>query len=76
MRWLAKFVTPSGRILDPCAGSGTTGVAALLEGRQFVGIEQDAHYAQIAAARLKAAEQGQLLAASQTQTLAAAAGAA
>ena len=76
MRWLAKFVTPGGRILDPCAGSGTTGVAALLEGRQFVGIEQDAHYAQIAAARLKAAELGQILTTAHTQALAAAGGAA
>ena len=66
MRWLAKFVAPGGRILDPCAGSGTTGVAALLEGRHFVGIEQDAHYAHVAAARLRSAQHGQILTASQT----------
>jgi site-specific DNA-methyltransferase (adenine-specific) len=76
MRWLAKFVAPGGRILDPCAGSGTTGVGALLEGRQFVGIEQDAHYAHVAAARLRAAEHGQILTASATQAQAERAGAA
>ena len=69
MRWLARFVEPGGRILDPCAGSGTTGVAALLEGRRFVGIEQDPHYAQIAAARLRAAESGTLLSATETRPL-------
>ncbi|MBL9002730.1 MAG: site-specific DNA-methyltransferase [Myxococcales bacterium] len=76
MRWLAEFVAPGGRILDPCAGSGTTGVAALLEGRQFVGIEQDAHYAHVAAARLRAAEHGHLLTASETQAQTVAMGAA
>ena len=53
MRFLARFVTPGGLILDPCAGSGSTGVGALLEGRRFVRIEQDAHYAQVAAKRLR-----------------------
>jgi site-specific DNA-methyltransferase (adenine-specific) len=76
MRWLAMFVAPGGCIVDPCAGSGTTGVAALLEGREFVGIEQDAHYAHVAAARLRAAERGQLLTASETQAQAEPAGAA
>lgn len=76
MRWLAKFVTPGGRVLDPCAGSGSTGVGALLEGRSFTGIEQDFYYAQVAAARLKAAEQGQVIAVAQTHALAETAGAA
>jgi site-specific DNA-methyltransferase (adenine-specific) len=61
MRWLVRQVPPGGRILDPVAGSGTTGVAALLEGRSFVGIEQDPYYAQIAALRLSAAQRGQRL---------------
>ena len=61
MRWLVRQVQPGGRILDPFAGSGSTGVAALLEGRSFVGIEQDAHYAQVAGLRLSAAERGQRL---------------
>ena len=58
MRFLARFVTPGGLILDPCAGSGSTGIGALLEGRRFVGIEQDAHYAQVAAKRLRETEEG------------------
>ena len=55
MRWLVRQVRPAGRILDPFAGSGSTGVAALLEGRAFTGIELDPHNAQIAAQRLAAA---------------------
>lgn len=52
MRPLVRIVPPSGLVLDPFAGSGTTGVAALLEGRRFVGIEQSAQYAEIARDRL------------------------
>ena len=37
MRWLLRLVTPpGGAVLDLFAGSGTTGVAALAEGRSFV----------------------------------------
>ena len=54
MAWLCKLVTPPGGvILDPFAGSGSTGVAALREGFRFVGIEQDPKYHAIAAARLE-----------------------
>jgi DNA modification methylase len=53
MRWLCRLVTPPGGvILDPFTGSGTTGIAALLEGFHFIGIEQDADYAAIAEARI------------------------
>lgn len=54
MRWLCRLVSPpSGAvILDPFMGSGTTGVAALLEGQRFVGVEQDPHYHEIAVARV------------------------
>ena len=41
-------------ILDPFMGSGTTGVAALLEGREFIGIEKDAGYLEHARKRLTA----------------------
>jgi site-specific DNA-methyltransferase (adenine-specific) len=52
MRWLVKLVTPpSGLVLDPFTGSGTTGVAAVVEGRTFLGIEREA-YVDIACARL------------------------
>jgi len=54
MRWLVRLVTPpDGLVLDPFAGSGTTGIAATLEGRRFVGIERDAEYAEIARARIQ-----------------------
>lgn len=40
MRWLCRLVTPpGGKVLDPFAGSGTTGVAALQEKFQFIGCE-------------------------------------
>jgi site-specific DNA-methyltransferase (adenine-specific) len=53
MRWLVRLVTPpGGLVLDPFAGSGTTGIAALLEGRMFLGIEREGAYVDIACARL------------------------
>jgi len=53
MRWLVCLVCPPGGIvLDPFAGSGSTGVAALAEERRFVGIEREQEYARIARARL------------------------
>lgn len=53
MRWLVRLVTPpNGVVLDPFCGSGTTGCAAVLEGRGFVGIERDSEYAEIARARV------------------------
>ncbi len=55
MRYLCRLVTPpGGRILDPFAGSGSTGRAAVLEGFGFVGIEQDESYAALAEARIQA----------------------
>jgi len=41
-------------VFDPFAGSGTTGVAALPEGRRFIGIELDAGYVEQAKARILA----------------------
>jgi DNA modification methylase len=53
MRWLVGLVTPPGGVvLDPFAGSGTTGIAAILEGRSFIGIEREPIYVDIACARL------------------------
>lgn len=57
MRYLVSSITPAGcTVLDPFAGSGTTGVAALLEGFKFIGIEQDGEYVRIARERLQVAE--------------------
>jgi DNA modification methylase len=54
MRWLVRLVTPQGGlVLDPFAGSGSTGAAAQLEGARFLGIEQDSEYVRIARARIK-----------------------
>ena len=57
MRWLCRLTsTPTGgMVLDPFCGSGTTGVAAVLEGRDFIGIEQSPEYAKIAKARMREA---------------------
>ena len=40
-------------VLDPYMGSGTTGVAAALLKRKFIGIEQDAGYYQVAKQRIE-----------------------
>ena len=54
MRYLAKMITPPGGVvLDPFMGSGSTGVAALFENFQFIGIECDPNYFEIAQRRLK-----------------------
>lgn len=58
MRELCKIVPEGGTILDPFAGSGTTGVAALIEGRKFIGSEMTEHYAEVAANRLRTVERG------------------
>jgi len=49
--------TPKGGIvLDPFAGSGTTGMAAKKTGRDFIGIEKEPEYCKIAEARIKATQ--------------------
>ena len=60
MRYLVRLVTPkNGIVLDPFIGSGSTGVAALLEGFRCIGIEQSAEYAELARARMGPAAPGQ-----------------
>ena len=47
MQWLCRLITPpGGTILDPFAGSGTTGAAARLEGFRAILIEREAEYQQ------------------------------
>ena len=58
---VADFTDPGDLILDPFAGSGTTGVAALRLGRRFIGVERDEKYFQLACDRLRAEEQGSTL---------------
>jgi site-specific DNA-methyltransferase (adenine-specific) len=54
MRWLCRLITPpGGLVLDPFAGSGTTGIAAVSEGFDFVGIELDPDHHAIAMARIE-----------------------
>ena len=57
MSYLIKLVTPpSGTILDPFMGSGSTGVAAIRDGFHFIGIEKELEYFAIADARIKHAK--------------------
>lgn len=57
MQWLCRMICPPGGvILDPFTGSGSTGVAAVLEGFSFIGVELSADYAAIAEARIAAVE--------------------
>lgn len=55
MRWLVRMVTPpGGTILDPFAGTGTTGIAAMREGVNAVLIEAEPKYAEDIRKRLDA----------------------
>lgn len=57
MRWLCRLITPpGGTVLDPFAGSGSTGVACLAEGFRFIGFEREAEYMAIAKKRIAGAE--------------------
>lgn len=49
---LVQIAPPGGLIADPFCGSGTTGVAAIRQGRSFLGLEQHPDYAAIAEQRL------------------------
>jgi DNA modification methylase len=56
MYYLCKLITPpSGIVLDPFMGSGSTGVAAVKEGFYFFGIELNEEYFEIASKRIKSA---------------------
>ena len=54
MKYLCRLVTPKGGVvLDPFMGSGSTGMAAKDEGFDFIGIEKEQEYFEIASARIK-----------------------
>lgn len=54
MSYLINMITPkNGLVLDPFAGSGSTGVAAIENGFQFIGIEKEDEYATIAESRIQ-----------------------
>jgi site-specific DNA-methyltransferase (adenine-specific) len=54
---IALFSAPGQLVLDPFAGSGTTGVSALRAGRDFIGMEIEREYVAIARARIAGALQ-------------------
>jgi DNA modification methylase len=54
MTYLCRLITPpNGVILDPFMGSGSTGIAARLEGFNFIGMEMEEDYIKIASARIE-----------------------
>jgi DNA modification methylase len=70
MEYLCKLTkTPTGGIvLDPYFGSGTTGLACIRTGRQFVGIEREPEYSEIAKARISSAGQDEIIKAIELKT--------
>jgi DNA modification methylase len=66
---VADFTDPNDLILDPYCGSGTTGVACLRLGRNFIGCEMNPTYAEIARERLRAEESNSTLQARQNGQL-------
>lgn len=58
IKWcLLKFTNMGDTVLDPFMGSGTTGVACVQTGRNFIGCEIDPGYFAIAEKRIKASQQ-------------------
>lgn len=54
MRYLCRVFTPNnGLVIDPFVGSGTTGIGALQEKKQFLGIDMSQHYCDIAERRIQ-----------------------
>jgi site-specific DNA-methyltransferase (adenine-specific) len=57
MKYLCRLITPKGgTILDPFMGSGSTGMAAKEENFDFIGIEKEEEYFNIASARIESVE--------------------
>ena len=58
MRYLCRLVTPKGgTVIDPFMGSGSTGIACKEEGFEFIGIEREKEYFQIAEKRISYSSQ-------------------
>lgn len=55
MEWCLGYVPDAQTILDPFTGSGSTGVACVLQGRAFIGIEREPSYFDIACRRIEEA---------------------
>jgi site-specific DNA-methyltransferase (adenine-specific) len=55
MEWCLLHLPEAGGVLDPFMGSGTTGVASAKLGRQFIGIEREVDYFDIACRRIEEA---------------------
>lgn len=59
MRWLVRLVAPRGGVvLDPFTGSGSTGVACILEDVRFIGVELSPNYRETALRRMDSAAAG------------------
>jgi len=58
MSELVRIVPPDSVILDPFAGSGTTGVACARMGREFLGVELDEHWCKVANDRIDGVRSG------------------
>ena len=57
MKWVIEnYTKPNDLVLDPYAGSFTTGVACVLLGRRFIGIERELSYYEIGQRRIAAAQ--------------------
>lgn len=53
---IRTYTNPGDTVLDLCMGSGTTGVAAINTGRNFIGIEKESKYFEIAERRIEQAQ--------------------
>jgi len=55
MKWCLEFLPRTAKVCDPFMGSGTTGVACVRMGMDFIGVEQDKEYFEIACKRIEKA---------------------
>ena len=54
MKYLCRLITPpGGTVLEPFMGSGSTGIGAIKEGFDFIGIEREEEYFEIAKSRIE-----------------------